>query len=166
MGGRITGAALAIVCLTADASPVELQTAQLAIEMDLGRALDAGDSMQRQIVVEPAVELGATDSIRWHASARVRADAADRLEPGEPKLGTYSGQSRPLAPGTAGTAELRDFYVEADVGSAYLRAGKQQLVWGALDGLKILDAVNPQSFREFILDDFDYSRISLWTISA
>ncbi len=37
---------------------------------------------------------------------------------------------------------------------------------GEADGIKVLDVVNPQSFREFILDDFDDSRIPLWTVNA
>jgi len=44
--------------------------------------------------------------------------------------------------------------------------GKQQVVWGQSDGLKVLDVINPQSFREFILQDFDVSRIPLWMINV
>jgi len=43
--------------------------------------------------------------------------------------------------------------------------GKQQIVWGKADGLKILDVINPQSFREFILDDFEDSRLPLWSVN-
>jgi len=52
------------------------------------------------------------------------------------------------------------------VGDSSLRLGKQQVVWGQADGLKVLDVVNPQSYREFILDDFDDSRIPLWMLNA
>jgi len=51
-------------------------------------------------------------------------------------------------------AELREFYLETDWGKSYFTFGKQQVVWGKADGLKVLDVVNPQSFREFILEDF------------
>ena len=44
--------------------------------------------------------------------------------------------------------------------------GRQQNVWGKADGLKVLDLVNPQDFRELILDDFDDSRIPLWAVNA
>jgi len=37
---------------------------------------------------------------------------------------------------------------------------------GKADGLKVLDVVNPQSFREFILEDFDNSRIPLWMVNV
>ena len=46
-----------------------------------------------------------------------------------------------------------------------MRLGKQQVVWGQADGIKVLDVVNPQSYREFILDDFDNSRIPLWMVN-
>ena len=67
--------------------------------------------------------------------------------------------SRPYRIGDAGTAEIRDAYLEFGLDNGLLRIGKQQIVWGRLDGIKVLDTVNPQDFREFILDDFDDSRI-------
>jgi len=45
-----------------------------------------------------------------------------------------------------------------------LRLGKQQIVWGETDGLKLLDVMNPQNFREFILDEFEDSRLPLWSV--
>lgn len=65
-----------------------------------------------------------------------------------------------------GSAELREFYWEAESGQTYWRLGKQQVVWGEADGLKLLDVINPQSYREFVLDDFDDSRIPLWMVNA
>lgn len=62
-----------------------------------------------------------------------------------------------------GTLELRDVYWEQRLAAGIARFGKQQIVWGRLDGIKVLDVLNPQSFREFILDDFGDSRISLWS---
>ncbi|MCG8589261.1 MAG: hypothetical protein MJE66_08215, partial [Proteobacteria bacterium] len=56
--------------------------------------------------------------------------------------------------------------LDGSVGPVSVRAGKQQVVWGKADGLKVLDVVNPQSFREFILDDFEDSRIPLWLLNA
>ena len=166
MRSRIAIAAPWLCAVSSVGLAIDLETAEVAVRADLGRALDAGESLQREILIEPAAEIGLSDSAGLTVSARLRADAMEKLEPGKPALGTYSRQSRPATLGTAGTAELRDFYVEAELGSVYLRAGKQQLVWGSLDGFKILDAMNPQSFREFILDDFDDSRISLWTLSV
>lgn len=65
-----------------------------------------------------------------------------------------------------GSAELRELYWEAEIGQTYWKLGKQQVVWGEADGLKLLDVINPQSYREFVLDDFDDSRIPLWMVNA
>ena len=57
---------------------------------------------------------------------------------------------------------LREVYLDIFLDSMDLRLGKQQVVWGEAIGLRITDVVNPQDFREFILDDFIDSRIPLW----
>lgn len=79
---------------------------------------------------------------------RIRADGQDNL--GESKV----------------NATLRELYADLAWANSYWRIGKQQIVWGQADGLKVLDIVNPQDFREFILDEFDQSRIPLWSINT
>jgi len=46
-----------------------------------------------------------------------------------------------------------------------IRAGKQQVVWGTTDGVRILDLVNPLDYREWTLNDFPEMRIPLWMIN-
>jgi hypothetical protein len=58
--------------------------------------------------------------------------------------------------------ELRELYLELRYGQLDARLGRQQIVWGEAIGLRILDVINPQDFREFILDDFIDARIPLW----
>jgi len=57
---------------------------------------------------------------------------------------------------------FREVYVDMFFESMDVRLGKQQVIWGEATGLRITDVVNPQDFREFILDDFTDSRIPLW----
>jgi hypothetical protein len=45
-----------------------------------------------------------------------------------------------------------------------LRLGRQQVVWGEADGLRMNDIINPQDFKEFILSDYIDSRIPLWIV--
>jgi len=40
--------------------------------------------------------------------------------------------------------------------------GKQRISWGKSDGIRLLDVINPLDFREFILEDFEDSKIPLW----
>lgn len=58
--------------------------------------------------------------------------------------------------------EVREFYADLSGEQYKLRLGRQQVVWGKTDGLRLLDLVNPQDLREFILDDFIDSRVPLW----
>jgi Protein of unknown function (DUF1302) len=67
---------------------------------------------------------------------------------------------------SANTLRVREMYWQNYGENSFWRIGKQQVVWGEADGLKLLDVINPQDFREFILDDFDDSRIPLWMLNA
>lgn len=61
--------------------------------------------------------------------------------------------------------ELSEAYMDMWLGDGSLRAGKQQVVWGQADGLKVLDVINPQNFREFNLPEFEDSRIPTWMVN-
>ncbi len=103
---------------------------------------------------------------RLTGMARLRFQAEAGLRPSERQRGSYGPLAKPALLGDNSELELRELYYERQAGAWYLTLGKQQVVWGKADGLKVLDLVNPQSFREFILEDFDQSRIPLWTINA
>lgn len=115
-----------------------------------------------------STELDAKISPAWDLTAitRIRGDAFDRLEPGRPSQSTVSPVSRRLYLGDRMELGLREFYTRAYLGPTVLTLGKQQIVWGTADGLRVLDVVNPHDFREFILEDFVDSRIPLWSVKA
>ncbi len=100
---------------------------------------------------------------RLNTIARLRHESANQIQPSDLDDDGYSTSSRPWLLGKDAELELREFYFDRTFGDHYLSIGKQQTVWGRADGLKVLDVVNPQSFREFILEDFEDSRIPLWT---
>jgi len=113
--------------------------------------------------IEPELEFDLRDWGRITAIGRLRFDASDRLEPGgSPGQDVRSPQSRRLFIGQHGDAELRELYWDFDVGNSYVRLGKQQVVWGQADGLRVLDVVNPLDFREWILGDLEDRRIPTW----
>ncbi|MBW1838298.1 MAG: hypothetical protein JRI49_00045 [Deltaproteobacteria bacterium] len=60
---------------------------------------------------------------------------------------------------------LREFYLKGFWGNFDFYLGKQQVVWGKMEG-KILDIVNPEDTREhppaYWQDDYEYRRIPLW----
>jgi hypothetical protein len=124
----------------------------------------ADDRVQKvEAVFEPQIRIDICESAKLVALGRARADALDRLEPGRPSQDEVSQLSRRALIGDRVDLALREFYFDIALGRAALSAGKQQVVWGKADGLKVLDVVNPQSFREFILEEFSDSRIPLWS---
>lgn len=57
---------------------------------------------------------------------------------------------------------LRELYLDKKWGNVDLRLGKQQVVWGTADGIKLLDIVNPTDWREFVQNTMEDSRIPVW----
>ncbi|MCP5141684.1 MAG: RNA polymerase-associated protein rapA [Gammaproteobacteria bacterium] len=57
---------------------------------------------------------------------------------------------------------LRELYIDTSVGDTYIRLGKQQVVWGTADGIKLLDIINPTDFREFVQNTMEDSRLPVW----
>ncbi len=128
--------------------------------------LDTGDAQKVEGRIEPELEVDFPAGVRLVTIGRWLGDAFDRMWKGDTRPAEVSWQSRPRFIGNKMETELREFYLEGRTGRAHWRLGKQQVVWGQADGLKVLDVVNPQSFREFILADFDVSRIPLWTVNV
>ena len=61
-------------------------------------------------------------------------------------------------------ADVRELYFDIGFNKLDLRIGKQYVVWGVLEGVRIVDEINPQDFRELILPDLIDYRIPLWTV--
>jgi hypothetical protein len=61
---------------------------------------------------------------------------------------------------------LRELYVDTMVGDTEVRVGKQQVVWGTADGIKLLDIINPTDYREFAQNTMEDSRIPIWMIKT
>ena len=61
---------------------------------------------------------------------------------------------------------LRELYVDTEASGWYLRLGKQQVVWGTADGIKLLDIINPTDFRELNQNGVADARIPIWMINA
>ncbi len=130
----------------------------------LGYGTQESTFMEGSALLELRGDYNLTDSLKVVGSVRGRVQGIDRLEPGTPDYDTYSDASRPWTPTDEVSVDLRDVFIEWRPGEQRFIVGKQQVVWGNLDGLRVLDQMNPHSFREFILADFDESRINLWSV--
>lgn len=161
----------ASVLLAGTASPA---TADLSDKIDFSGLFEvetatevAGLNLQSsRFVLTPDVRYEISGSTQLTLIGRLRGDLKDQLEPGEPNLANRAGINDRLNLSDTIEAEIREAYIDTEIGSSYLRLGKQQIVWGQADGLKVLDVLNPQSFREFILPEFEDSRIPLWSANA
>jgi len=60
-------------------------------------------------------------------------------------------------------AEIREMYLDIFTDNMDIRLGKQFVVWGVLEGMRLTDEINPMDFRELILLDLLDYRIPLWT---
>ena len=127
--------------------------------------IDNGKFQKFVFTLEAELEVDLPYDYQLTAIGRTKFDAFDRLGFGDPSQPTYSDFTKRYLEDDHFELELRELYIDGDIGIAYIRVGKQQIVWGKADGLKVLDIVNPQTFREFILDDFDDSRIPLWSLN-
>ena len=110
--------------------------------------------------LEVDVDFELSDWMTLTTIGRALIDPANHLE-----SNTHDFAAGPIdrwASGDFFQAELRELYLEIVQGDFDLRVGRQQVVWGESLGLRILDVINPQDFREFILDDFIDARIPLW----
>ena len=61
---------------------------------------------------------------------------------------------------------LREAYIDTTNEDWAIRAGKQQVVWGKADGMKLLDMINPTDFSEMAQNQMEDSRIPLFMINA
>ncbi len=126
-----------------------------------------GDRLQRsELSVTPEFNVKFSRSTSLTVIGRLRFEGEDLLEPGRPAQTSVSEASQRRFSSNHVEWDLRELYLDLDLGNAFARIGKQQIVWGQADGLKVLDVVNPQTFREFILAEFEDSRIPLWTVNV
>ena len=108
----------------------------------------------------------ATETFEYVVQLRGFHDAAygyhkdDYPETVRDQYGSSLSEKKPL------NEIIREFYVDILLDNMEFRLGKQQVVWGEAIGLRITDVVNPQDYREFILDDFIDSRIPIWMAKA
>lgn len=139
----------------------------LILEYRSAFGFDDSGFQKNEFILKPSFYYKFSKKLRLHIEGRLYSELNDNLEHGKPDQDAISDFSKRWFIGDRTELELREVYFDWYVGKrSTIRIGKQQIVWGETDGLKLLDVVNPQSFREFILDDFEDSRIPLWSVKA
>ena len=92
-------------------------------------------------------------------SSRTRARGEVKIEKGAASLflslnATHNGV---LTERTG--VELREAYLSYQKGNLDLRAGRQIIVWGVADALRLTDCVSPCDYTEFLAQDYDDIRM-------
>jgi hypothetical protein len=105
-----------------------------------------------------------------HAEGWLFWDPAAHLVGRDPDFGQEPIDRDQIGGSREAEAELRELYLDGELQAGNsllrLRIGKQQVVWGQSFGLRVLDIVNAQDFREFILDDFNRARTPVFGVRA
>ena len=140
-------------------------TVQQSLTLDYAWGINSNRSEILRATYEGKSDLHIGEYLKFHGAIYATADAFDRLEPGTPSRDEASPWTQPLLEGAQGRLELREFYLQGYRNGWSWTVGKQQIVWGNSDKLRVLDRVNPFNFELFILPDFADSRIPLWSLN-
>jgi hypothetical protein len=118
------------------------------------RENDAGDLMKFENSARIFVNGDVGEESTWHAELRPVWDT-------EGIDSDYKGHENYTQ-----NDYLRELYVDTNSFGWDFRAGKQQVVWGTADGIKLLDIINPTDFRELNQNAVEDARIPVWMINA
>ena len=125
------------VAVAADGDPPEAQQnlfrgvldhieSSATFEIESATNTADGSSQKLEMIFEPELNIRLPAGMDLPAIGRVRSDTFDDLEPGRPAQSERSEFSRRIVIGDRVDLELREFYVNADVGRTFLTVGKQQ----------------------------------------
>lgn len=136
------------------------------LEVESAYDYNKQDLQKLELIAKPEIIYDFNNGFRFKFLGRIYTDATDHLEPNVPTQMEVGQLSKRGFIGDRLEVELRELYLDFKLGKSFITIGKQQTVWGKSDGLRVLDVVNPFNYREFIFDDFEDSRIPLWSLKA
>jgi len=141
--------------------------ASLVLSYDMSYEFDSEKLQKTELILKPEFIYKFNRRSKLVFKSQIYSEFQDNLETGTPRETMVSNFSKRLFIDDKTSLELREFYFYTRFKNKLrVTIGKQQIVWGETDGLKLLDIVNPQNFRRFILEDFEDSRIPLWSVKT
>jgi hypothetical protein len=149
-----------------DKKKKESPEVSILIETETAYDFDDRKLQKSELFIEPQLNWKLNKNIKLTGIGRLYVEVTDNLEPGENNMHEVAKMSKRIEFGDRADVVLRELYADIKWGKSYWRIGKQQIVLGETEGIKVLDVVNPMNWREFILDDFDDSRIPLWSVKG
>jgi hypothetical protein len=112
--------------------------------------------MRVQNIFQLAGEFKVTDLLYLFAKGRYYYDAVYDIE------NRYKN-TRGIDMRQPGDEWLRAAYIDYVSDKLDIRLGKQEVIWGTADGVKILDKINPLDYRYWTLDD---EHLPLWMLKV
>jgi len=142
---------LAIALAALFSSSLALADSEVSGKMVLeqGSLLDGG-TLKNEMKIKLYADGDITDNMTYHAELQGSSDSD--------KVGGYSGEYTQ-------NANLRELYVDMSGGDWEARVGKQQVVWGTADGMKLLDIINPTDYAEMAQDQMEDARLPVWALN-
>ncbi|MCS5589723.1 MAG: hypothetical protein NZ824_07115 [Candidatus Thioglobus sp.] len=142
---------LAIAIAALFTSSLALADSEVSGKLVLEQAgLTDGGNLKNEMKFKLYADGDITDNMTYHAELQGSSDSD--------KVGGYSGEYTQ-------NANLREMYVDINGGAFDARIGKQQVVWGTADGMKLLDMINPTDYAEMAQDQMEDSRIPVWAVN-
>ena len=142
---------LAIALVALFSSSLALAESEVTGKLVLENAsLNNGGILKNEMKYKLYADGDITDNATYHAELQGSSDTD--------KVGDYSGEYTQ-------NANLRELYVDMTGGDWDARIGKQQIVWGTADGMKLLDIINPTDYIEMAQDQMEDARIPVWAIN-
>lgn len=152
---------LLIASLTSQALALEVDFSA-TLQQEWSYASARGETQKAQSLLDLEWQTAISDKVFLTGILRYQGEYYGNIEHRDQAGDNFFAASKPHYINAEQQIELREIYVDFYLGESAWRLGRQQVVWGQSDGLKVLDKINPQSFDEFILDSFEDSRIPLW----
>jgi hypothetical protein len=161
-------ASLAALALATGAAADELT---VTLESDTALRVHSPRRLQKsQNRLTLSGEIALPGGLRAHGDGWLLYDPVARLTDDSPDFSQEPIDRWQIGGGRRVEVELRELYLDWDRqfqrSLLRLRVGKQQVVWGQSFGLRVLDIVNAQDFREFLLDDFNDARTPTFGVRA
>lgn len=141
-------------------------TTSAELQFRAGNFYDSDFSGPNQNMSE--LELKIDTELQITEKQRIYFDTALRIDSTESfiaeTLNHNTGDTQNYLTDSGGSSlDLRNLSWEYYGDQIQITIGKQQIVWGNADGIRVLNVVNPHNYREFILAEFNESRIPQWS---
>ena len=125
--------------------------------LDTGDTHNGGDVLSFENAARFFINGDLGDNASWHADINLIYDT-EGVHEGSWDYRDYKLYSQ--------YDYLRELFVDTTLAGWDTRIGKQQVVWGTADGIKLLDIINPTDFRFLNESTMEDSRIPLWMVKT